>query len=151
MSNFNCSCSCNLGSQCSLLAIGASAIVGIIATLLTITAIITVTPAFLWVLLGIAVVYLAVNFAVAASFKCRRLCNCIETPLSLVLAGILGTILLSIVLLAITFPATSVLGAIIVGVLLFFFSLLITSTVCLIKCLFGVEAYDDRDYDDICA
>ena len=147
MSKLNCNCSCNRGAQCSLLAIGASAIVGIIATLLTITAVITVTPAFLWVLLGIAVVYLAVNLIVSASFKCRRICDCIDTPLSLVLAGILGTILLSIVLLAITFPATSVLGAIIVGVLLFFFSLLITSTVCLIRCLARIENYDDDIFD----
>ena len=145
MSKLNCNCSCNRGAQCSLLAIGASAIVGIIATLLTITAVITVTPAFLWVLLGIAVVYLAVNLVVSASFRCRRICDCIDTPLSLVLAGILGTILLSIVLLAITFPATSVLGAIIVGVLLFFFSLLITSTVCLIRCLARIEDYSDDD------
>ena len=147
MSKLNCNCSCNRGAQCSLLAIGASAIVGIIATLLTITAVITVTPAFLWVLLGIAVVYLAVNLIVSASFKCRRICDCIDTPLSLVLAGILGTILLSIVLLAITFPATSVLGAIIVGVLLFFFSLLITSTVCLVRCLARIENYDDDIFD----
>lgn len=147
MSKLNCNCSCNRGAQCSLLAIGASAIVGIIATLLTITAVITVTPAFLWVLLGIAVVYLAVNLIVSASFKCRRICDCIDTPLSLVLAGILGTILLSIVLLAITFPATSVLGAIIVGLLLFFFSLLITSTVCLIRCLARIEDYDDDIFD----
>lgn len=147
MSKLNCNCSCNRGAQCSLLAIGASAIVGIIATLLTITAVITVTPAFLWVLLGIAVVYLAVNLIVSASFKCRRICDCIDTPLSLVLAGILGTILLSIVLLAITFPATSVLGAIIVGVLVFFFSLLITSTACLIRCLARIENYDDDIFD----
>ena len=147
MSKLNCNCSCNRGAQCSLLAIGASAIVGIIATLLTITAVITVTPAFLWVLLGIAVVYLAVNLIVSASFKCRRICDCIDTPLSLVLAGILGTILLSVVLLAITFPATSVLGAIIVGVLLFFFSLLITSTVCLVRCLARIENYDDDIFD----
>ena len=145
MSKLSCNCSCNRGVRCSLLAIGASAIIGIIATLLTITAVITVTPAFLWVLLGIAVVYLALNLIVSASFRCRDVCDCIDTPLSLVLAGILGTILLSIVLLAITFPATSVLGAIIVGALLFFFSLLITSTVCFIRCLAGVENYSDDD------
>ncbi len=143
MSKFNCSCSCNRGSQCSLLALGASAIIGIITTLLTITAVITVTPAFLWVLLGIAVVYLAVDLIVVASFKCRRLCDCTDTPLSFVLAGILGTILFSIVLLAITFPATSVLGAILVGVLLFFFSLIITSTVCLVRCLADIENDDN--------
>ena len=149
MSKFNCSCSCSRGSQCALLAIGASAIIGVVATLLTITATITVTPAFLWVLLGIAVVYLGVNLLVAATFRCRNHCQCASTPLTLILLGILGTILLSIVLLAITFAATSVIGAILVGLLLFFFFLFITATACLVRCLYGVQN-DDYD-DDICA
>ena len=56
------------------------------------------------------------------------------TAVSTVLAGILGTILFSLVLLAVTFAATSVIGAIFVGLLLFFFSLTITATACLVKC-----------------
>ena len=151
MSRTNSYCSCTPGSQCPLISIGISAIIGIITTLLSITAIITVTPAFLWVLLGIAVVYLAVNLAVAALFKCRGTCRCAKAPLSLILTGILGTILLSIVLLGITFPATSVIGAIIVGVLLFFFSLFIISTACLIRCLYGFDSFDNDYYEDNCA
>ena len=147
MSKFNCSCSCNRGAQCSLLAIAASVIIGIITTLLTITAVITVTPAFLWVVLGIAVVYLAVNLVVAATVRCCGTCRCSDTPLSLVLTGILGAILTSVILLAVSFAATSVIGAIITGALLFFFSLFITSTACLIRCLAGVEAHEDNLYE----
>ena len=132
MSNFNCSCSCNRGSQCSLLAIGASAIVGIIATLLTITAVITVTPAFLWVTLGFAVVYLALGLLTSSIPGKRKKCVC--ERLRAQLTGILGTVLTSIILLGVAFAATSVLGAIIAGLLMFFFSLMITSTACLIKC-----------------
>ena len=51
------------------------------------------------------------------------------------LIGALGTILFSIILLGVTFAATSVIGAIFVGLLLFFFSLLISATVCYIKCV----------------
>ena len=145
MSKLNCSCSCNRGAQCSLLAIAASVIIGIITTLLTITAVITITPVFLWVVLGIAVVYLAVNLLVSAKVRCCGTCRCIDTPLSLVLVGILGTILTSIILLAVSFAATSVLGAIIAGALLLFFSLFITSTACLIRCLAGIENFDDDD------
>jgi len=148
MFNSNCNCQRSGNSLCTLLAFGISAIIGVITTLLVITATITVTPAFLWVLLGIAVVYLAVNLIVASTFKCRNKCRCAGTPLTLILVGILGTILLSIVLLAITFPATSVIGAIIVGLLLFFFFLFITATTCLIRCLYGNQI---DDFDDICA
>ena len=143
MSNFSCNCSCNRGSICPLISIAVSVIVGIITTLLTITATITVTPAFLWVLLGIAVVYLAVNLIATSLFGCRRRCRCIGTPLSLVLIGILFTILLAIILLGIEFAATSVLGAIITGLLLLFFTLFITSTACLIRCFAGVESSND--------
>ena len=146
MSCFSCNCSCNRGSGCSLISIAASIIIGIITTLLTITATITVTPAFLWVLLGIAVVYLAVNLIATSLFRCQTRCRCIDTPLSAVLIGILGTIITSIILLGVEFAATSVLGAIITGLLLLFFTLFITSTACLIRCFAGVE----RNREDFC-
>jgi len=145
MSNFNCCCSCNRNFQCTLLAIIASAIIGIVTTLLRITAVITVTPAFLWVLLGIAVVYLGGNLIVAGRINCRNTCRCANTPVTLIITGILGTILLSVVLLGITFVATSIVGAIITGLLLFFFSLFITSTACLVKCLYGNQNLIEDD------
>ena len=146
MTCFSCNCSCTGGSRCSLFSIGASIIVGIITTLLTITATITVTPAFLWVLLGIAVVYLAVNLIAASLFRCQTKCRCVDTPLSLVLVGILGTIITAIILLGVEFAATSVLGAIISGLLLLFFTLFITATACLVRCFAGVE----RSREDFC-
>jgi hypothetical protein len=42
--------------------------------------------------------------------------------------------------LAVGFAATSILGAIITGVLLFFVSLFLTATACLVKCLEGCIA-----------
>lgn len=116
---------------CTGAAFVASLIVGIITAFLRITAVITVTPAFLWVILGIAVVYLAV-LLLAVSLKRQTVCAC--SPLSALVTGILGTILLSVVLLAIEFVATSVIGAIITGALLFFFSLTVSATACLVKC-----------------
>jgi len=142
MSKLNCNCSCSRESVCPLIAIAASIVIGIITTLLRITAVITVTPAFLWVILGIAVVYLAINLITATLGVCCGKKRCAGASLSLILFGILGAILTSIILLAITFAATSVIGAILTGALLFFFSLFITSTACLIKCL-----AEDSDYD----
>lgn len=123
-----CNCECRFG--CVTLGFIASLIIGIITAFLQITAVITVTPAFLWVTLGVAVVYLAANLFSSSECNVRGCC----VALSAVLAGILGTALLSVILLAIPFAATSVIGAIFTGLLLFFFSLILTSTACLIKC-----------------
>ena len=128
--NNNCSFRCT----CLTLAVIASAIVGVIATVLTITAAITVTPAFLWVVLGVAVVGLALLLVVTVFGDEAAKC-CIARALPALLTGILGAILLSVVLLAITFAATSIVGALLVGALLLFASLIVTSTACVIRCL----------------
>lgn len=126
--------SCRTG--CTVVAVVASLIIGIITAFLRITATVTLTPAFLWVLLGIAVVYLAVTLISAALFRegcCESLCNIV----SALLVGILGTVFLSVVLLAIEFVATSIIGAILTGALLFFFFLVVSSTACLVRCFFN--------------
>ncbi len=124
---------CENKYNCIATAIVSSIIIGIITAFLRITAVITVTPAFLWVLFGIAVAYLATTL-IPASLT-QRISGCSGPVLSSLLSGILGTVLFSTVLLAIEFAATSVIGAIITGALLLFFSLTVTSTACLIKCL----------------
>ncbi len=127
MSNLNC----NGRYNCVDIAVFASVIIGIIAGVLNFTAVITVTPAFLWVVFGIAIGFLAVLL-----FSANRLgasITCGFTALIAVLVGILGTLLFSLILLAVTFAATSVIGAIFVALLLGFFTLIITATVCLIK------------------
>ncbi len=130
MSNYNCYCK----TSCAGLAIVASIIIGIIAGMLTFMGIITATPAFLWVVFGIAIVYLAISLVSTAFSTNGRYnkCKCLILPVYL--SGILGSILTSLILLAIEFAATSVIGAIITGLLLGFFTLIITSSVCLIKC-----------------
>ncbi len=136
MGKNSCSCTCS----CVTLAAIASFIIGIIAAALTFTATITITPAFLWVALGIAVVYLAVLLASSGTLS-RRACIC--STVTAVLTGILGTALSAVILLGVGFAATSILGAIIAGVLLFFLSLTLTTTACLIKCNLGCNECDD--------
>lgn len=128
----NCGCYCR--ANCAGIAIVASIIIGIIAGMLRFMAVITVTPAFLWVVFGIAIVYLAISLIISGYSACSgsNRCKCATMPVFL--TGILGTILTSLILLGIEFVATSVIGAIITGLLLAFFSLFIISTVCLIKC-----------------
>ena len=124
---------CGCKYNCTLLAFIASLVIGIVTAFLRITAVITVTPAFLWVLFGISVGYLLLTQA--ASVFIRDCSRCIRETLSALLFGALATALLSVVLLGITFVATSVIGAILTGLLLFAFSFTLTSSACLTKCL----------------
>ena len=133
MANMNCCCK----ADCTGLAVVASIIIGIIAAFLRFSAVITVTPAFLWVTFGIAVVYLAATLLVSLVARGIGIRGCICSILPVLLTGILGTILTSVVLLAITFVATSVIGAIITGLLLAFFSITLTTIACLAKCITG--------------
>lgn len=126
---------CDNRNDCLGLALVASLLVGVVTAFLTFAAVITVTPAFLWVVFGIAVGFLGLTLASAAlvqgTVPCRGFCR----VLSALLVGALGAVLAALVLLAITFAATSLIGAIITGILLFFFSLVLTSAACLVKCL----------------
>lgn len=132
MSLFNCNCKLN----CTAAAFITSLIVGVLAVFFQITAVITVTPAFLWVALGIAVVYLGLlaGAAILARRSEQSCCTC--SALNTVLLAILGTILFAVVLLGVGIVATSVVSAILTGLLLFFAALIFTSTACLIRCLF---------------
>lgn len=128
-------CNCNSRWNCTSLTVIASVIIGVIAAFLQITAVITVAPVFLWVTFGIAVGYLAVTLIGAALARRENGGVGCYSTLTAQLVGILGTILFSVILLAIPFAATSFLGAIVVGLLLFFFTLTVTATACVVKCL----------------
>ena len=131
MSFFNCSCR----RDCALAAVITSAIVGIIAAFLQITAVIIVAPVFLWVALGIAVVYLGVLLVTTALTRRTECRPCLARSLDVVLVGILGTILFAAILLAVGIVATSVISAILVGILAAALTLTFTGSACLIKCL----------------
>ena len=127
----NCGCRTRLG--CTLLAAIAAVILGIVAGFLQITAVITVTPLLLWVTLAIAVVYLAVLTVVTGMAPTGACRPCMCATLNVVLAGILATALFAVVLLAVGITATSVVSAILVGLLVFFFALTLTATACFVR------------------
>lgn len=130
MNNFGCSCK----GGCTFTAVAVSLLLGIVASVLRYMAIITFTPAFLWVIFGIAVLYLAILIAATAIVRCGEN-TCLCSVISALLAGILGTIAAAIILLAVEFAAASGIGTLIAGLCIFFFSLLITESACLVKCL----------------
>ncbi len=127
-------CGCGPRINCTTAALITSVVVGVVTAFLQILGVITVGTAFLWVTLGIAVVYLA-GLVVASALSRRTgrpACTC--RVLNTLLAGILGTVLLSLVLLAVGIEATSVISAIGVGLLLFFLALIVTASACYVRC-----------------
>ena len=130
MSTFGCNCKYN----CTVAAFVAALVIGVVTAFLQITGTITVTVPFLWVLFGIAVVYLGILLLTTAFSQYCVLRNCRCTTLNTVLIGILGTVLFTLILLAVGIVATSVISAILVGLLLFFFTLILTGTACMIRC-----------------
>lgn len=133
-------CNCESRFACTFWAVIASAIVGVVTAFLQITGVITVAPVVSWVFFGIAVLYLVVALATLSFGDRAAVCRGRCTALTALLIGILGTILTALVILAFAFVATSVAGAIVLGLELFFFSLTVTSTACLVRCLFGCGA-----------
>lgn len=138
MSAFHCNCNCKC--PCTIAALIASVVLGVVTAFLQITGIITVAPVFLWVTFGIAIVYLGVLVIATALARRTERCDCLCSGLDTILAGILGTILFSVVLLAVGIVATSILSAILVGVLLFFFTLTVTGSACLVRSFSGCES-----------
>lgn len=133
MSMHDCNCSCRC--RCGLTALIASLLLGVIAAFLRITGVLNLTTLFLWAAFIIAVVYLAVLILSMAVMGKREACACLYTNLRALLAGALGTILFALVLLLIDVAAASVIGAILAGVLIFFFTLMFAGSACLIRCL----------------
>lgn len=131
--------SCNSKCDCTVAALIASLIIGVVTAFLQITAVITVAPVFLWVSLGIAVAYLAVLVVATALDRRPERHGCACSTLGALLIGILGTALLSVVLLAVGIIATSVISAILVGLLLFFLTLTLTGTACYVRHLSDCE------------
>ena len=126
---------CDCKNSCVGFAVFFSIIVGIVTAFLVISATITVAPVFLWVVLGVALGLLAVTLIAVSIYKGCSYTSCTCRTITSLLAGVLGTVLFSSILLGISFPATSFLGAFIAGLLGFFFSLVVISTACLVRCI----------------
>ena len=130
MTIFNCECK----RDCLLFSAVSSIIIGIIVAFLRITGVITITQTLLIVVFGIAVLFLLAALIASALWGQRICISCVYSTVSAVLVGVLGTLLLSVILLAIPFATTSIIGAIITGALAAFFSYIFTATACTIKC-----------------
>ena len=79
-------------------------------------------------------VYLGLSPITTAIVRTGHGEGCLCPALGGILWGTLGTILTSVLLLGISFAATSAIGAIIFGLLMGFFALMVVSVACLAKC-----------------
>lgn len=125
---------CNCRVDCGFIAIALSVIAGVATAIAQFTAIITLTPVFYIVAFGVAALLLTVLLALSPAFCGTDCCSCQMANIKLLTVGILGTIFTSVILLAVGFAATSVLGAIFVGLLAALFTLMVTSITCTVNC-----------------
>ena len=123
-------CNCNCRFNCTLTAVITAVIAGVVAAFLQILGLITITPTVLLGALGIGVIFLAAGIVASANMHRAGCCRNLNT----LLIGVLGTILVALLLLAIGITATSVLSAVLVGLLLFFLWLAFAAAACLIRC-----------------
>lgn len=130
---------CSIKSSCNGTAIIASAIIGALTAFAQITGVITVTPEFIWILSGITVAYLGVFAAAVAVARKTSHRRCLRFPLGALFLGILGTLVLSLVLLAMPIAASGLLSVLLSGFLLFFFALTLTAAPCFLRCLADCE------------
>ena len=125
-------CGCRTKCDCTLFAVIASVIVGIVTAFLSFSATLAVPSFVYWIFFGVALVLLAVAL-VTAPFICRSKENfCLCTSLNTFLAGVFGTVLFSLVLLLIDLTA-GLLFSLLTGLLFGLFTLTITSVACIIK------------------
>ena len=130
--NFAC---CNCKCSCTAVAVVVSVILGVIGAFLQITGVITLTPMFLLVAAETAVAYLGGLVLAALVGRRRERGSCICSALNVLLVALLGTILLSAVLLDVGITATSVISAILVGLLIALVTLAIAVSACLVRYL----------------
>ena len=124
-------CACYGKLSCRVLAVVVGVILGVLTAFAQISGAFVLDAMFLSSALVAAVAYLGLLPLSAGTCRAPRCCPNLTT----VLVGLLGTILLSAILLAVGIVATSVLNAIAVGLLVFFVTLALIGTACYALCL----------------
>ncbi|MBE7063379.1 MAG: hypothetical protein IJN25_10280 [Clostridia bacterium] len=133
MTNFSCCCKVN----CTGLALVASVLIGIIAAFLQFLGFITLSPLFVAIVGGIAILFLALLLVLSPAIRNSDVRACACPILRILLLAVLGAILLAVILLAFPPAAASFLFALLVGALIFFLSLLFATLACFIRCVAG--------------
>ena len=124
-------------SPCLSIAFPVSLVVGILVAILFTFGLIPGITTATWIVFGLGVlglVFVLIAVLLLGCNRCFVLLKCLEKLLPCLLAGIFGTIILSLVALSIVL-SIGIFTIILVGLLAFFFSLLIVSLILLIQCV----------------
>ena len=133
----NTNCNCYPKFSCTLIAVIASIIIGVVTAFLTTTTAIAITTTLLYIALGVSAFYLAVALFTAPFVRSECMRKCVCNALTALIWGILGTVLTAIILLVFDIATGSILGAIITGAFATFVALTFTATACYVKCIVG--------------
>ena len=129
-------CGCKTKCDCTILAVIASVIAGIVTTFLTFSGTIVIPQFVLWIFFGIVLGFLGLSLITAPFIGKREANTCLCTSLTSFFVGIFGTVLLSLALVLIDIAAGGILASILTGLLFGLFTLAITSAACIVKNLF---------------
>ena len=126
-------CECKNKCECTLFAVIASLVIGIVAVFLNFSSTLVITQTLLWAFFGASIVFLLIGLL--ASFGICKSDNreCLCTAVNEFLLGILATVLFSVILLTVDIAAAGLLASILVGILFGVFTLTLTSAACIIK------------------
>ena len=131
----------NCGENCSnniCIAVIISVVVGAIVGVLFAFGLIPAITTAIWISFGLAVlnlIFLVAGLFTAALFKRTLLARCLRCNGAVLLAGIIGTIVLSIALLSIVLVVTSIGIAALVAIGAFFTALMLVSLIYLLTCI----------------
>ena len=131
-------CSCKCRCECTVFAIIASVIAGVVAAFLNFSLTIAIPQFVLWIFFGVALIFLAAALLAAPFVDKKESDGCLCGVVSALIAGVLGTVLISLVLVLADIAA-GLLASVLTGLLFGFFTLTVTSVACLIKSIFNCQ------------
>lgn len=132
-------CECRCTCKCSIIAVIVSIALGVIAAFLNFSMTLTIPVTVLWIFIAAALLFLAFSLLIAPFIRKKDATECLCSSLTTFLAGIFGTVLLSLVLILADIAATGLLASVITGILIASFFLIVTSAACLVKELFNCD------------
>ncbi len=130
-------CGCKSRCDCTLFAVIVSVIVGVVTAFLNFSMTIAVPQFVLWIFFGVALIFLAAALLTAPFVNKKETDGCLCSALGALITGVLGTVLLSLILVIIDIATAGLLGSVLTGLLFAFFTLTVTSVSCLIRSIFN--------------
>lgn len=132
-------CGCKSRCDCTVFAVIASVIVGVVTAFLNFSLTIAVPQFVLWIFFGVALIALVAALLTAPFVNKKETDGCLCSALSALITGVLGTVLFSLILVLADIATAGLLGSVLTGLLFAFFTLTVTSVACLARSIFNCQ------------